>query len=263
MKPLGLALLMLVLGPSFLDLEAQPFTDVRILTEDSPPGEVLGADGRVTGPTAEFVRELGRRLGVVKEMEMLPWTRAYDLALKEKQIAIFETTRTEQREPLFHWIGPIKRIQWQFWAKKSSKFRPKTLDDVKKLGLVAVYLGDSKTDFLESAGFTNLNKVSAGDLAARQLNAGRVATWMASDLGMKEIFDRAGLPMDDFEPIYTVETKYLYVALSLDFTPTQVKAWRDALEAMKREGLLARYYEGTYDPSMIRDLSRPGDPLGR
>lgn len=256
-------LLFFLFGLGVLPLVAQLQSGVRILTEDSPPGEILSPEGRVTGPTAELVRELARRVGVTSDIEMLPWTRAYSIALKEKQIVLFETTRTDQREPLFHWVGPIKRIQWQFWAKKSSKFRPKTLEDVKALGPVTVYLGDSKTEFLEGAGFTKVQKVNAGELSARLLDTGRVSTWMGSDLGMKEIFDRVGLPQTDFEPIYTVETKYLYVALSLDFTPEQVKKWRDTFEAMKRENLLARYYQGTYDAMMIRDLTKPGDPLSR
>lgn len=247
--------LLLVVSP----LAAQSFADVHILTEDSPPGEVLDALGQVTGPTAELVRELGRRLGVATEMEILPWARAYARALKEKHIALFETTRTAAREPLFHWIGPIKRIQWQFWAKKSSHFRPKTLDEVKKLGTVVVYLGDSKTEFLQESGFTDVNKVSAGELSARLIESGRAATWMGSDLGMREIIERAGFPFDDFEPVYTVERRSLYVALSKDFSATEVERWKDEFEAMKREGLIAKYYTGTYDAALIRDLSRPGD----
>ncbi|WP_176481729.1 hypothetical protein [Pseudomonas sp. HAR-UPW-AIA-41] len=35
---------------------AQAAEPLRVLTEHSPPGEYLAADGRVTGPTAEMVR---------------------------------------------------------------------------------------------------------------------------------------------------------------------------------------------------------------
>jgi len=251
----------LVVAFSVLVLSAGPFSDVRVLTEDSPPGEVLDAQGRVTGPTAEFVRALARRLGVSHDLEMLPWARAYAMALKEKRIALFETTRTPEREALFHWVGPIKQILWQFWALKKANYRPRTLEDVKKLGPVVAYIGDSKTVFLLESGFPQVERVNSSDIAARMLQAGRVVTWMASDLGMKEVFDRVGLSIDDFEPIYTVERKYLYIALSLDFTPAEVAQWRAEFEAMKREGLLAKYYDGTYAPSLIRDLSRPGDPF--
>jgi len=237
-----------------------PFSSVKILTEDSPPGEVRDVTGRVTGPVAELVRELGRRMGVQQEMEMLPWTRAYSSALSEPRIAIFETTRTPERENLFRWVGPINQIKWQFWAKKSSSFRPKTLEDVRKLGAVAVYLSDSKTDYLELKGFTDLSKVATSEQAVKMLNSGRVSTWMASDRGPKELITALGLSIDDYEPVYTLETKYLYVALSLDFTVAETKLWQETLDQMKREGVLTKLYRDLYPPTALRDLSRPGDP---
>jgi hypothetical protein len=83
---------------------------------------------------------------------------------------------------------------------------------------------------------------------------------VSSDQGTKEAVAAGGLSMDDFEAVFTLDTKYLYVALSRDFTPSEVKLWQDALDQLKKEGLLTKLYQGIYPPARIRELARPGDP---
>ena len=75
-----------------------------------------------------------------------------------------------------HWVGPLRRIEWLFWAKKTSKFRPKTLEGVRKLGPCAVYQEDSKTAFLEANGFTDPTKITRSEQSVRMLDSGRVDT---------------------------------------------------------------------------------------
>ena len=46
--------------------------EIQVITEHSPPGEYADATGRVTGPTAEMVRELMHRLNLSDDIEIYP-----------------------------------------------------------------------------------------------------------------------------------------------------------------------------------------------
>jgi polar amino acid transport system substrate-binding protein len=253
MTAIGRAVVLGVLGTALaagLSGEAAP-AGVRVITEESPPGEVVGPDGRATGPTVEFVRELMRGLAVRGDIEVLPWKRGYEAAKRGPQVALFETTRTPERETQFRWVGPIKRIQWTFFARKDSPVRIRSLADARAVGSVAVYAGDSKGDYLKAQGFTTPVQ------AFKMLMAGRADLWMFSDIGSDAVAREAGFSPADIKPVYVSRQEELYIAFSLDTPATTVRAWQDRLDALKRDGTLARYYRGTYPDDMIRALSVP------
>jgi polar amino acid transport system substrate-binding protein len=92
--------------------------ELRILGEETPPGEYLDADGNPAGVTIGLVRDLMRRQGLTATIRILPWKRAYHMGLTRKNSVLLETTRTGEREDLFKWVGPIlvvKRIIYA-WA---------------------------------------------------------------------------------------------------------------------------------------------------
>lgn len=64
----------------------------------------------------------------------------------------------------------------------------------------------------------------------------------------------------DVSLAYATSTAYLYIAMSVDIPDSTVERWQEALDQMKRDGTLARYYRGTYPESMIEALSQPGQP---
>ncbi len=42
-----------------------------------------------------------------KDINIYPWARGYQTALKQKNTILFLTTRTKEREKLFKWVGPL------------------------------------------------------------------------------------------------------------------------------------------------------------
>jgi polar amino acid transport system substrate-binding protein len=53
------------------------------------------------------------------DIKIWPWARGYETALKEKNTVLFSTTRTEARENLFKWVGPIMPSRIVLVAKKT------------------------------------------------------------------------------------------------------------------------------------------------
>lgn len=233
---------------------------MKVITEHSPPGEYLDENGRVTGATAELVRELMRRAGEPGEISLVPWARGYRMAQKEPNVALFETARSELREDQFKWVGPIKRITSGLFVRRQDRITIETLDDARGLGGICAYRGGSGGESLLAMGFTNLEQPTLPAQCLDMLMHGRVDAWVTSDIGRMPLFAETGFSPNDVVLAYTTSTKYLYIAMSLSTDDATVELWQDTLDEMKRDGTLAQYYRGTYPDKMIRALSNPGHP---
>ncbi|PTY37999.1 hypothetical protein BGP77_16205 [Saccharospirillum sp. MSK14-1] len=233
---------------------------LRVLTEHSPPGEYLDDNGRVTGATAEMVRALMQRQGLDGDISLLPWARAYALALEGPNIMLFETTRTAEREALFKWVGPVKRVVHGLYALADSELELISLDQARNVTGICAYLGGSGGDQLEALGFTNLERPAQPEQCLRMLRHGRVALWLSSDIGHRPYLLDAGLDETALRRVYSLEHRYLYLAFSRDVSDATIADWQATLDAMKTDGTLAGYYRGHYPASMIEALSHPGQP---
>jgi polar amino acid transport system substrate-binding protein len=75
-------------------------------------------EGKITGSSAEVVREILRRLNQPDNITILPWARGYHLLKSRPNVVLFSTTRTKERENLFHWVGPLCTSRIGFYKKK-------------------------------------------------------------------------------------------------------------------------------------------------
>ncbi|PHQ27144.1 hypothetical protein CLH62_06095 [Marinobacter guineae] len=249
--------MLLINGLSSAHAWGEPIT---VVTEHSPPGEYLDENGRVTGATAELVRELMKRAGEPSDITLLPWARGYMMARRGPNVALFETTRSEMREHQFRWVGPIKRITGGFFVRRQDGISIETLDDARDLDGVCVYRGSSGGQLLKALGFTNLEQPTRSAQCLEMLMHGRVDTWMTSDIARLPIFAETAYSENEVRLAYATSTKYLYIAMSLDTPDSIVELWQETLDQMKLDGTLAQYYRGTYPDEMIKALSQPGHP---
>lgn len=232
---------------------SEPMT---VVTEHSPPGEYLDDSGRVTGPTAELVRELMRRAGEPGDIIMLPWARGYMMARKGPNVALFETARSEIREHQFKWVGPIKRITGGLFVRRQDDVSIETLDEARNLDGICAYRGSSGGQALKALGFNNLEQPTHSSQCLDMLMHGRVKAWMTSDIARMPLFEQTPYSDTDVRLAYATSTKDLYIAMSLDTPAATVARWQDILDQMKLDGTLAAYYRGTYPDDMIDALSQ-------
>lgn len=252
-----LARMLLIVGLTSSPVWGEP---MRVITEHSPPGEYLDDDGRVTGATAEFVRELMKRAGEPGDISLVPWARGYRMAQKEPNVALFETARSELREDLFKWVGPIKRITSGLFVRRQDGIAIETLDDARELKGICAYRGGAGGESLLALGFRNLEQPTRPAQCLDMLMHGRVDAWVTSDIGRLPLFAETVFSPNDVVLAYIISIRDLYIAMSLDTDDATVERWQDTLDEMKRDGTLAQYYRGTYPDDMIRALSQPGQP---
>ncbi len=96
--------------------------EMMILTEEYPPLS-YSANGTITGASVEIVREILRRIDEPNTIKILPWACGYNLLKTKANVVLFSTTRTKERENLFHWVGPLCIARNGFYRKKGSGIR--------------------------------------------------------------------------------------------------------------------------------------------
>ncbi len=206
----------------------------KIMTEENPPFNFTD-NGKITGLSTEVVVELAKRVGNTGDIEMLPWARAYGLAQQKEGTILYSMTRTEQREDMFKWVGPVAPNTWVFFAKKGSGITLSSVDDAKKVGKIGTYKDDSCEIFLKAEGFTNLDSVVNDEQNVPKLMAGRINLWIVGELVGIHRAKAKGVN-DQLEKVLTVKDTQLYIAFNKNTSDEEVAKWQAALDSMKADG---------------------------
>ncbi len=227
--------------------------ELQILTEDYPP-LTFEKDGEITGFGTEVVREILHRLDIQDNIRILPWEKGYNLCLQNPNIVLFTMKRTELRENLFHWIGPIGSNNTIFYAKKGSGIQIDNMDDAKEVSKIATCSAWFSEQDLKDAGFTNLVSSPVPTENVRQLVEGEVDLSIFTDITIPEIAIQAGYSIDDLEPVFTVSTGYFYIAISKETPEHIVKEWQQVFHDIYEDGTLEKLYEKWIPGGTIPEL---------
>jgi polar amino acid transport system substrate-binding protein len=213
--------------------------ELTIISEEGPPFN-FSEDGVLTGSSTEVVREILRRLNMPDNIKVLTWARGYNLALTKPNIVLFSTTRTKERENLFHWVGPIFKVRFGFYAKKGSGLHLKTLEDAKKVSSIATYKDDVREQLLRAQGFTNLDSSKSPVSNLKKLISGRVGLWLFDNLGVPLIARQIGIDPEEVELVLPFQDHYSYIAISKTTPEAVVNEWQQTLDDMKLDGTFDR-----------------------
>ncbi len=217
---------------------------VRVLTIDEPPMNFIDGDGELKGISIDVVRELLHRVGESSDIEIVPWPRAYKLALTQPEVVLFTATRTAEREPLFHWIKRINRNPWVLYGHRDSPYRIDSLEQAKQLPAVGVLRGGVRDRFLRARGFNNLVASDSHLLNMKMLISGRLSALYYTDFGVAQSARAAGLPLQAFRPLYRSQTREAWILMSKAGTdPQRVKRWQQAAREMEQDGSFDRIAE--------------------
>lgn len=228
-------------------------SEVRLLTEEYPPVTFM-KEGKVTGFVTDIVREIIARQGIPDNIRLTSWDEAYNVALRNPNVVLFSTERTEKREKLFHWVGPVGKNSAIFYAKKGSGIRIKSLEEARRVAAIATTTDWFTEQYLKDKGFTNLVSSPLPVTNVRQLMNGDVQISVFTDITIPEILKNTGYGMDDLEPVYTVSSTYFYIAISLGTPPEMVKKWQMALDGMKADGTFGKIYRNYIPNADLSDL---------
>ena len=209
---------------------------IHLTTEEYPPFNMSTVSGRITGYSMDVVKEMFKRANVEYDVELLPWQRAYKLALETPGYGVFSTTRTEAREPLFKWVTPVAYNNWIFLAKKNRNIRISSLDDARNYR-IGGYRGDAVANYLEGEGF-KLDLVSRDELNALKIDRDRIDLWASGHLLGPFYAKKHGVK--GLEPVFTFKETIMGIAFNKDVPDQIVNGLNQALVAMSKDGALEK-----------------------
>ena len=228
-------------GPTSVD-------QLIVTTEDYPPFNFSSED-ELQGISTDIMSELFIRTQsklTKKDIQLLPWTRAYKLALNRPNFAVYSTTRTESREDLFKWVGPFVPTVIAVVAKKEKAFEINTNEDLHKLR-IGVVRDDIGQLLLKETGMPDerIEPVLRNDQNYRKLFSDRIDAIAYESNVVNWQIKAMGEAPEAFEVIYELQRAELYLALNPSVSDKLVSLLQEKLDEMKADGtheaILSKY----------------------
>lgn len=213
---------------------------LTVYCEYPPPAKVEIGD--LGGLIYDQVRALLQRTAQDEDIQVVTWKRGYAEATTKADVGLFPTTRTPEREPLFHWIGPIHRVEWVLYAHADSKLTINSLEDAKKVTAIGTYANDGKESWLKKQGFTNLVSVMDNLTNMRKLYDRRIDLMAGSPSSTGRWPEQFGFDPTKLEVVYTIKSVDLYLALSRDTSMDLVWKLQKEFNKMSKDGTVSAIY---------------------
>ncbi|MFQ3790296.1 substrate-binding periplasmic protein [Halomonas sp. A29] len=257
----------LILMLALLPLPAAAnLTGLTFITEEYPPYNYRQNE-RLEGISIELLERIFAETDTPLSREDVlyyPWARGYDTALSEPGTVLFSTTRTEQREELFQWVGPIATNKVTLIARRDSGIQLHDIEDVIAGGYrIAVIREDIGAQRLQEAGVpeSQIHAAISNVSALRMLERGRVDLWAYGEDVAFWLMQEEGLPAADYIPTLTISESDLYYALHRDTDPSLIARMQAALDHLREQGVFNEILGGTtiafnteeYPPYNYRD----------
>jgi len=212
--------------------------ELYFVTEEYPPYNYV-ENGTIQGIGVSLLR------GVIRQMDstiasdnirVLPWSRAYEIAQKENNTAIFATVRLPERESLFKWAGPLGSERKVIFAGSDSGIvitDPGDLDQYR----IGVVKDDAAYTQLLALGVDPSNLVAMGTVPAliSLMEEGTIDLWCYGDLAGRY---HAGTVTGDpsyFKVVYTLDSGDLYYAFNKNTSDQTVDAFQEVLNTLRYE----------------------------
>jgi len=212
---------------------------LRIITEELPPFNYAGPDGKVTGQSTEVVNGILARLNQTGTIELLPWSEGYTAALRGPRVALYSTGRTDEREHLFKWAGPVTAYDFTFYARNGSAITVTSVEAAKAAGQIGVVKDDARYQFLRAQNFTSVVTCDTDAECLRNLLSNKTDLWFGSAVNFPAMVKKEGINSLALREVYQVKTVPMYIAFSPDTPDHVVAAWQEALDGMKQDGAFA------------------------
>jgi polar amino acid transport system substrate-binding protein len=218
------------------------------MTEQYPPYN-FEEDNNIQGITVDTLVLMLQRAGskqTREDIKLLPWARGYKRVQTEPDTCLFSTTRTEEREHLFKWVGPVAPEVVGLIARKESNIKVGSVEDIKnhKIGTIR---NDVAEQYLINAGVSidDMQRVAETISNIAKLNLGRIDLWAYDEnVAMWELKE-SGFNPADYESVHVLGRKNQYFACHKGTSDTVIQELQAALDALKEDGeyekILDRY----------------------
>lgn len=222
-----------------LSISAQTLT---VYTEDLPPYQIKKRSGEITGFSAELIRALFQRANLKANIRMVPWARAYNSALKQKDTLIISMVRTPEREGLFHWIGQVDKLEYYFYRLSNRDDIELTSFEQAKNYRIGVGANSFEYEKLTYLGFPYVVSVPTYNQLMAMLKANRYDLFFSADRTFKGMLENSNSAPESFETAFLISSinQQMYIAMNKSSDPKLVKRLTIAYQQLNESGEVER-----------------------
>ncbi|MFM2590080.1 substrate-binding periplasmic protein [Vibrio sp. TBV020] len=232
-------LIIYILFSSFLVISSArsaQINELTYLTEQYPPYN-FEQDGLVQGIAVDLLLAIGKQSEStiqLQQINMQPWPRAYRTTLIKPDTVLFSTTRTQLREHIFQWAGPISSTRIVVLAKRSKNIEIKHTMSLAQYR-IGVIRDDVGEQLLLELGVPRDSMVesSVPDTLANQLTKDRIDLWAYEENVAKWWLKKGGHNTEDYEVVYVLSEGELYFAFNLEVDGGLIQTFQHALDDLK------------------------------
>ena len=214
-------------------------TKLNIFTENYPPynmslsgGAFAHKEEDIAGLCTDVVKALMKKTGIDYRLKLRNWATGLTRAKTKPDHAIFCAARTEDREPFFHWIGPLASIDWTLYAKPGSDITLNSLEDAKKYR-IGGYKDDVMSNYLIERGF-NVSTMANDSLNPRRLVLNQIDLWVTDGLAGPYVASEEDIT--DIVPVLTFRQTPLFMAVNVNSDPAMVEMIQKSFKIMQDNG---------------------------
>jgi polar amino acid transport system substrate-binding protein len=217
-----------------------------IFTEDNPPQNMKDPDGNLSGSSVEIVEALMNEIGISENIDLTNWTNAYHQIQVAPNTMTFSTLRTEVREDLFHWVGPVCRKSYAFYVRTDGDIKISTIDEAKQLESVGTMTGWSSENQLIDLGFTNVVTWATPTEVFQQLVDGEIDAAVLNDISIILLAEDIAVSDDIVTMAFVLSTGETYLAFSLDTKAEYIDSWVEAYQRIVDNGTFQQIWDKWY-----------------
>ncbi len=227
---------------------------LTLMTEEYPPFN-FDNQGKLEGIAVDLLEAMLAKVGSPRgrgDFQLLPWSKGYDAVLNKPGSVLFSTTRTEHRENLFKWVGPLAPARVGVMGLKASGIQVNTLADLAsyKVGAIREDIGEQ---LLLEGGMAKdaIDSSSTIEANIKKLKKGRIDLWAYDETVAKWSIKNDGYNPDEFETVYILKEAELYYAFHKSTPDAVINELQKALDELKKapaaggaspyEKIVARY----------------------
>lgn len=214
--------------------------DFKLLCSNLLPLNYKNPEGEATGFAVEILEEIMKRAGRPVDGSQCvfePWARAVkDLEIHPNTV-LMSMAMTDQRRPLYKWVGPICKMKLGLIARKDRQIRIKRPDDLRRYTIGVIRDSGPEQILLNQFGVNRLMlyQLAHDTQQFGMLEVGRVDLITHTDLSSPLVLGSLGLNPADFEMVYVLKDIDLYYAFNRETDSRLIEQLQQELEKMKKK----------------------------
>ncbi|WP_097458680.1 substrate-binding periplasmic protein [Mangrovitalea sediminis] len=223
---------------------ARPANTLQMYTEELPP--LNYRDGsHVAGYSTAVATRILALAGFKGEFHLFPWKRAYSIVQEQPNTVLYTMARTEQREALFRWVGPLaQRRIYLYRLSRRPGIRLASLADVRPYRVVGLNGSAAANELSQRLPDVDLLLVGNEQQSLEMLLLDHADLVIMLDWAMQYHLAKLHQPGDRVTPALLLDDRYqYYFAVSKSTPVATVAKLQAAFDQLKASGELARLQE--------------------